>query len=189
MLKTKQKSAYLASSLASLSLLVSGVSAQAVTLNWSFNATGNRSTSAQLGTVSGTISGVNDNATTSSGLTATVLSTPDHQYEGLTFPAVFSGSIQVTNGVVTNSDLIFQSDNRPNSNNDYLYLGLNGVYPDYQIDYQIVPNNTVTYELYNDSYPYAPPTGGITFGSVPEPLNIMGALVALGLGTLLKRKL
>ena len=103
--------------------LASPAQAIGLTFKWSFDGTNNLGTGTQLGLVSGTISGLQDNTTNTSGLTATVLTTPDHQYEGLTFnnlePSHF---ITVASGVVTSFNLVFIGSSRDPGDN-LVFLG------------------------------------------------------------------
>jgi hypothetical protein len=122
-------------SLVSALALASPAQAIGLTFNWSFNATNNFGTGAQLGLVSGTISGVQDNATTSSGLIATVLSTPDGQNQGRTFSSLASnggGNITVSGGVITSVGLYFRGSNI--NSNDGLILGSGNFYPGYNVN-------------------------------------------------------
>lgn len=117
-----------------------------------------------------------------SGLTATVLTTPDGRYQGLNFNSIYPGrSITVASGVVTSSNLVFQGSDRNGTNNyvDYLWLGLIS-------DYQ---GNTYTYfnpGYYIDNgnvYTLKTPTGGLTFSAatpVPFEFDPSFGLVALG---------
>ena len=113
-------------SLVSALTLASPAQAIGLTFNWSFIATDNVGTGAGLGTVSGTISGVQDNATTTSGLIATVLSTPDGQNQGRIFSSNSGDGITVAGGVVTSAGLLFNGSNI--SSNDSLILGSGDVY-------------------------------------------------------------
>ncbi len=99
-------------SLVSALALASPAQAIGLTFNWSFTATNNFGTGATLGTVSGTISGVQDNTTTSSGLIATVLDTPDDQYQGVTFNTLTTGYISVVSGSITSFGLQFNGSSR-----------------------------------------------------------------------------
>jgi hypothetical protein len=154
-------------SLVSALALASPAQAIGLTFNWSFNATENFGTPAQLGVVSGTLSGVQDNATTSSGLIATVLTTPDGQNQGLTFNLVTTGGgITVAGGVVTLSTLGFGGSNL--SGSDFLDLQL--AFAEYFI-------NSPIYDLanYNQSL--------VTFSSatpVPFDFDPSFGVVALG---------
>ncbi|MEI6328588.1 MAG: hypothetical protein WCP16_05110 [Pseudanabaena sp. ELA645] len=102
-------------SLVSALALASPAQAVGLTFNWSFNANTNGGSGATLGTVSGTISGLQDNKIYSAGgldpVTATVLVTPDAQYQGVVFNSVSVGNITVAGGVVTSAGLIFNRSN------------------------------------------------------------------------------
>lgn len=152
-------------SLVSALAFASPAQALGLTFNWSFNATGNNDTGATLGTVSGTISGLQDNTThgVGSGITATVLSTPDRQNEGITFVTPRYGTITVAGGVVTLSDLTFYEDISGNS------LSLATSFGNYTL-------NSSGYELSNI-------TSGTTFSAatpVPFDFDPSFGLVALG---------
>ena len=73
-----------------------------------------------------------------------------------------SGSITLASGVVTVSDVVFTGSSLGGS--DELYLGLVNDYPDYYLP------SSGGYQLYNDSSPYSPPTGGTTFSSLATPV-------------------
>jgi hypothetical protein len=162
-----------------ISALAFASPAQAFTLNWSFDATGGTT----LGTVSGTISGLQDNTVNTSGLTATVLVTPDGQYQGLNFNSLTSGSITVASGVVTSAHLQFTGSDRaaPEYFGDELYFSTN--YPNYYPLYYIY--RSPAYQIFNvTSLPTDPTiTGVTTFSSatpVPFDFDPSFGVVALG---------
>ena len=118
---------------------------------------------ATLGTVSGTISGVQDNATTTSGLIATVLSTPDGQNQGRTFSSLepnLGGNITVSGGVITSVGLYFFGSNI--NSTDGLFLGSGAYYPGYNVNNV----NSSAYTLESD------PSATTTFSSAtPVPFD------------------
>ncbi len=116
-------------SLVSALALASPAQAIGLTFDWSFTATDNAGLGTQLGLVTGKITGVVDDATTSSGLTATILSTPDGQNVGRTFTSLGladGGSISVSAGVISSVGLFFSGSNIDSS--DVLILGSGSFY-------------------------------------------------------------
>ena len=151
-------------SLVSALALASPAQAIGLTFNWSFDSTYKGGAATMLGTVSGTISGVQDNATTFSGIIATVLTTPDGQNQGVTLTSS-SGNITVANGVVTSSTLFIDFDGSPSNT----YLGLESGFAEYSFD--------------SPFYYLSDSTGGTTFSSatpVPFDFDPSFGVVALG---------
>ena len=103
-------------------LSYSATAGNALTYNWSYNATGGTS----LGPVTGTISGLVEGSNPGPGLTVNVLSTPSGNVlgGGWSFTSTLNGgdAFTVTAGAVTFADAKFDRD----GGNDRLFFGGSG---------------------------------------------------------------
>lgn len=146
--------------------LASPAQAIGLTFNWSFNADTTRGAAIGTGTVSGTISGVQDNATTTSGLIATVLSTPDGQNQGRIFSSSFGDGITVAGGVVTSAGLGFSGSDI--NSDDFLFLGSGSFFPTYSANssYALVGGSTTFSSATPVPFDFDPSFGVVALGGI-----------------------
>jgi hypothetical protein len=132
-------------------------------------------------TISGTIDGLVEGSNDGTGLTVTVTSTPTGQLlgGGFNFFNTYIGgnAFTVTGGNVTFADASFIDNSFVTSKS----LSLGG-YGGYGSLLQSIPSYNP--QWYGGQTTFTP----ISSTPVPEPVTILGSLVALGVGTVFKRK-
>jgi hypothetical protein len=155
-------------------LSYSATAGNALTYNWSYDATGGTS----LGPVTGTISGLVEGSNDGTGLTINVLSTPSGNVlgGGWSFVSTLNGgdAFTVTAGAVVFADAQFNRD----ANNDRLLLGGYGGFLPQLISFN-EPDNGNDFTEHNTTF------GTTTFTPASEiPLPMTLPMFASGLGAL-----